>query len=821
MALNDSQKASLLFKQANGVAETTTARDFFEEPYPGRPLVLGEQIWNESNLIPTTAPGGADGVTTGVVKRYIDKTMTAVPGTTNSFYLASLKDSIPFNYGDGSYNYVIKSSTDTVIPFGQGDWIVNNAAGTLTFYGTTPANMPPKISFYQYVGAKGAANSAAMEAAVDVLRQEINAEIGAANGIAPLGADTKVPANNTQDLGDLNGTLSYAKLVIADGDLTIAKTSGLQTALDSKLNLSGGTMTGTLAMGTNKITTSYVPLNGQDVVNKTALDNAITGVTWKVPVTAFNLLGNLDVAGINGLTPARGDQYVLTDSGTLTAGSLAVVTGDLVEYSGTAWFVLVAAVGGFPPAGTRAVLAGYSGTVGAPYTNATDQDKIAQFAGDSLTAVLTSEAANGVSFTVVDGSNASFFDNASYVYEGSIPSGHWVQFNGAGQISAGVGLIKSGNTLSVALGAGIAELPSGEVGVDLYTDGGLFTTENGTSSSNNTAAKLKVKTDGSIIGVDSSGVHIINSSITGTKVADGTLTYAKLNLSDDDIPQLKVNGLVTALSGKEPTITAGTSGQYYRGDKQWATLDTAAVAENASYLYFTAARAKAATVSDSITDAITDVAPSQNAVYDALALKADDSVTVKSVNGVTPVTGNVGIDTDDVPEGATNQYFTASRAKSAAVADSITDGITDVAPSQNAVHDALLLKVDTSERNFAPTNDNAGAITIRQFVYVKSNGAVDLAKADATGTCSTKIGIVADASIASAAAGNITFQRGVPISGFTGLTPGGKVWLSPGTAGGYTQTIPDTVGHSIVELGEALTASIMEFNPKGAILIAS
>lgn len=46
----------------------------------------------------------------------------------------------------------------------------------------------------------------------------------------------------------------------------------------------------------------------------------------------------------------------------------------------------------------------------------------------------------------------------------------------------------------------------------------------------------------------------------------------------------------TALSGKEPTITAGSTGQYWTGNKSWATLDTAAVAENGS-LYFTNARA--------------------------------------------------------------------------------------------------------------------------------------------------------------------------------------------------------------------------------------
>jgi hypothetical protein len=76
----------------------------------------------------------------------------------------------------------------------------------------------------------------------------------------------------------------------------------------------------------------------------------------------------------------------------------------------------------------------------------------------------------------------------------------------------------------------------------------------------------------------------------------------------------------------------------------------------------TAAAAKAAAVSDTITDGVTDVAPSQNAVFDALALKQDASGT-------------------------------AAAAKAAAVADSIADGVTDVAPSQNAVFDALALKL--------------------------------------------------------------------------------------------------------------------------------
>lgn len=66
---------------------------------------------------------------------------------------------------------------------------------------------------------------------------------------------------------------------------------------------------------------------------------------------------------------------------------------------------------------------------------------------------------------------------------------------------------------------------------------------------------------------------------------------------------------------------------------------------------------------------------------------ATDAVT--SVNGQT---GAVSLTTTNISEG-TNLYFTDTRARTAAVADSITDGVTNIAPSQNAVFDALALKL--------------------------------------------------------------------------------------------------------------------------------
>ncbi|MHC4355558.1 MAG: hypothetical protein ACYS0H_22895, partial [Planctomycetota bacterium] len=87
---------------------------------------------------------------------------------------------------------------------------------------------------------------------------------------------------------------------------------------------------------------------------------------------------------------------------------------------------------------------------------------------------------------------------------------------------------------------------------------------------------------------------------------------------------------------------------------------------------------------------------------------------------------------------------------------------------------------------FNRTNNNAGAITIGQAVYVDGAGTVDLAQADAAAT--TKVlGLVADVSIAAAASGGITTdgvltattgQWDAVTGQVGGLTAGSQYWLS-------------------------------------------
>lgn len=120
---------------------------------------------------------------------------------------------------------------------------------------------------------------------------------------------------------------------------------------------------------------------------------------------------------------------------------------------------------------------------------------------------------------------------------------------------------------------------------------------------------------------------------------------------------------VNSVNGKTGVVTLDTgdisegSNLYYtqaRFDSAFGAKDTGGLAEG-SNKYFTDARAKAAAVADAINSSVTDVAPSQKAVYDALALKQDASAikvskkeTIELVGGETYVDLAHQAETDSV-----------------------------------------------------------------------------------------------------------------------------------------------------------------------------
>jgi hypothetical protein len=155
MSITTAQQADALFKASLGVANPKPLNQFFEQPIKSSPVVLPSQIWADEALIPNTAPTLGNLENNGVVKKYVDLDLLLVSGSTQAYYHPNLSNVIPFNYGDGtSYNYTVKGSDGSPIPFGTNDWVLQN--NVLTFYaGIGGLTLPPKLTFFQYIGTIG------------------------------------------------------------------------------------------------------------------------------------------------------------------------------------------------------------------------------------------------------------------------------------------------------------------------------------------------------------------------------------------------------------------------------------------------------------------------------------------------------------------------------------------------------------------------------------------------------------------------------------------------------------------------------------------
>lgn len=166
----------------------------------------------------------------------------------------------------------------------------------------------------------------------------------------------------------------------------------------------------------------------------------------------------------------------------------------------------------------------------------------------------------------------------------------------------------------------------------------------------------------------------------------------------------------TTFNNKEPAISATTSADYYRGDKTFQPFDAAA---------------QAASISQVITNGVTTKAPSEDAIFDALALKAPLASPALSGNPTAPTQAA----NDNSTKIATTAYAdnAASTAAGAAIVQTIINGDTTHASSSDALFDALALKepnitATTSadyyrgDKTFQPFDAAAQAASISQVI---------------------------------------------------------------------------------------------------------
>ena len=134
----------------------------------------------------------------------------------------------------------------------------------------------------------------------------------------------------------------------------------------------------------------------------------------------------------------------------------------------------------------------------------------------------------------------------------------------------------------------------------------------------------------------------------------------------------------TTFNNKENAITAGTTAQYFRGDKTFQTLNTGVVPESGN-LYFTNARAIASVLTGYSSGAGT-ISAADSILSAIQKLNGNIGALVTGVSSVNGLTGVVVLTTTNIAEG-TNLYYTEAR----------VNANTNVAANTAARHAAVTL----------------------------------------------------------------------------------------------------------------------------------
>jgi hypothetical protein len=251
--------------------------------------------------------------------------------------------------------------------------------------------------------------------------------------------------------------------------------------VDTRLATAGGTMSGAIAMGTNKITGLGTPTDAADAATKAYVDSAAQGIDWKASVRAATTI-NVTLASdlengdtLDGVTLATGDRVLVKNQSTGSENGIYVVK-----------------VSGAPD-------------------RSTDADTGAE---------LTSNFAVFVEEGTANADQGYVLTNDGAITVGTTAL-TFTQFTGLGQVVAGDGLAKTGNTLNVTAGTGIS------ITGDAVTNDGVLSI---------TGTANQITASASTGAITLSGPQDLHSAATptfaGVNAGSGNVTAGSITLTD-------------------------------------------------------------------------------------------------------------------------------------------------------------------------------------------------------------------------------------------------------------------------------------------------
>ncbi len=288
-----------------------------------------------------------------------------------------------------------------------------------------------------------------------------------------------IAINLAEVIQDTTGTFSKVTLdtfgrVIGNTAVTTADITGLVNS--EYLRLDGTTtMTAALNAGGFAVTNVATPTSPTDAANKSYVDNAVTGLTWKNSAQVL-VTTNVTISGpgasVDGVTLTAGDRVLLTGQTTTEENGIYVFNGDAVAM-----------------------------------TRSTDADVYQELNGAALF------IQQG---TYADSAWTQTTELTSFVGQ------TWVQFSGAGAYSGGTGITVLGTTINADLGAGLTTL-DGNIVVNIAT-GALSTSTVGT--------QLSLVLDGAGLEQSVSGLKISAAGVTNAMLANSVVTFTGTTGSD-------------------------------------------------------------------------------------------------------------------------------------------------------------------------------------------------------------------------------------------------------------------------------------------------